>query len=164
MDKVWAISLALLGLIGIISILTITNWLEKKAIRRQSNWSSTEGTVTFSESVLKEGNPSADTGIAVNFAVTKVRFPYKIGNKLYSGEQEWADSGLSRKVFPLAEKYPTGTKVTIYFNPNKPTEAVIERTITASEGRGCQYNLFGAALALSTGLFLIGMIFLISKC
>ena len=164
MDKEYAIFLASLGFIGFITILMFRNWLAKKAIRRQSNWSSTEGTVTFSESVFKEGNPSSDTGITINFVVTKVRFSYKVGDRSYSGEQEWADSGLSRKVFPKAEKYPNGTNVTVYYNSKNPKEAVIERTIEASEGMGCLNNLLGAALALSTGLFLIGMIFLIAKC
>lgn len=164
MDKAYAIFLALLGFIGIIFVLTFPSWLEKKAIRRQSNWSSTDGTVTFSENVFKEGRPSSDTGVAINFVVTKVRFSYKIGDKLYSGEQEWTDSGLSRKEIPKAEKYPTGTKVIVYYNTDNPTEAVIERTIGASEGQGCLNHFFAAAFILSEALFLIGMIFLITKC
>ncbi len=166
MDKAWAIFLALLGSIGFFSILAFRNWIEKEAIRRQSNWSSAKGTVTFSESSIKESNPSGvyDGGVSTNYVVTKVRFSYHLGGKQYHGEQEWADSGLSRKEIPKAEKYPSGTKVTIYFNPDNPKEAVIEQTIEASEGLGCLNNLLGAALALSTGLFIIGLIFLIGKC
>lgn len=164
MDKSSAIILTLLGLFGVISIIVLVNWLEKKAIRKQSVWSSTRGTVTSSESVFKEGNPTGETGIAINYVVTKIHFSYRIGDKVYSGEQEWTDSGLSQEVLPQADKYPIGTDVTVYYNPNNPTEAVIEQAISYSKDKGCQNNLFGAALALSAGLLIIGMIFLITKC
>ena len=81
MDREYAIFLAILGLVGFIPILVFSNWIEKRSIRRQANWPWTAGIVTFSESVFKEGNPSGDTAIAINFVVTKVRFSYKIGDK-----------------------------------------------------------------------------------
>ena len=164
MDKVWAILLLVLGFIGIIFIFTFPRGSEKRAIQRQSKWPSTEGTVTFSEDVFKEGNATGESGIYVNIVVTKVRFSYQVGDKVYSGEQEWADSGLLREEIPKAQKYPAGTRVTVYYDIADPAQAVIERTIGASEGQGCLYDLFGAILAISTGLVLIGLLFLFIKC
>ncbi|MBI2287394.1 MAG: DUF3592 domain-containing protein [Chloroflexi bacterium] len=155
MDKMQGVFLALLSVTGVISVLAFWNWSGKRSERRQSRWPSTEGTVTVSESVWKNTNPIGDGPGGIDILATKVRFSYKVGDTVYSGEQKWADSGSFG--FPQAGKYPAGTKVTIYYNINNPADAVIERTISASKGQGWLDFLMGVVLLLSLGFFVVGI-------
>jgi hypothetical protein len=162
--NVTALVLVCLGIIGFFSIMALSNRLNKDAVREQSKWSSVYGKVTFSESTMKEGNTAGEPGITINYAVTKVRFTYTVKDITYSSEQQWTDSGLSKKERSLASKYPNGSQVTVYYNLDNPSEAVVERDISSAEKDGCLTNLFGAGLAISEGLFILGIILLFMKC
>jgi hypothetical protein len=159
-----ALALVCLGIVGFFSILALSNRLDKEAIRKQLRWSSTFGKVIYSESTVKESNPGGESGISVNYAVTKVRFSYTLEDTAYFGEQQWTHSGLSKENRPLAMKYPSGSQVIVYYNEDNPSEAVVECDISRYEGDRCLTNLLGAGLAMSVGLFIIGIILLLVKC
>ena len=159
-----ALLLVCLGIIGFFSILALSNRLHKEVIREQSRWDSTHGKVIFSESTVKESNPAGEPGISINYAVTKVRFSYTVKDIDYSGEQQWADSGLSKENRPLAGKYPSGSQVVVYYNEDNPSEAVVERDISSAKGDRYLTNLLGAGLAISAGLFILGIVLFFVKC
>ena len=159
-----ALILVCLGVIGFFSILALSNRRNKEAIREQSRWNSTRGKVIFSESTVKESNPGSESGISINYAVTKVRFSYTAKNMAYSGEQQWADSGLSKEDRPLAEKYPIGSQVIVYYNKDNPSEAVVERDISSAEGDRNLTDSLGVGLALSGGLLILGIVLFFVKC
>jgi hypothetical protein len=94
-------------------------------------------------SVDSDGADSTDTEIR-NFA--KVVYEYKIATKTYRCDRVSIGENLGN--FEVAEtlaKYPIGREVTVYYNPNKRSEAVLEREVPPSIWKGVIIILLGMA-------------------
>jgi hypothetical protein len=100
------------------------------ATRRKMNavqsWSSTMGTVLAS---YLERRRSGNQGSA-NYPV--VQYSYNVGGQMYQGSKiapgmEVGGTGAGRVV----EKYPEGAQVMVFYDPNKPSDAVLERKAPA---------------------------------
>lgn len=89
-------------------------------------WSSTMGSVLAS---YLERRRSGNRGSA-NYPV--VQYSYKVGGQMYQGSKiapgmEVGGTGAGRVV----EKYPEGAQVMVFYDPNNPSDAVLERKAPA---------------------------------
>lgn len=85
-------------------------------------WSSTMGTV--SNSYLERRRSSK--GGSVNYP--KVQYSYQVGGQAYQGSKiapgmEVGGTGAGRVV----ERYPVGAQVMVFYDPQNPADAVLER-------------------------------------
>ncbi|KAA0252619.1 MAG: DUF3592 domain-containing protein [Chloroflexi bacterium] len=89
---------------------------------RAKDWASTTGTVLMS---TLQARRSSD-GHYVNYPV--VVYQYRVGGMSYESRKitpglEWGGTGAGKVV----ARYPTGSQVTVYYNPANPVEALLER-------------------------------------
>lgn len=125
----------------LLTIIFSARWSASKA----QSWAATTGKVVFSTLEARRGSK----GNMVYYPV--VRYQYRVhamnyeGNKIMPG-MAWGGSGAAAVV----AKYPVGTTVPVYYNPENPAEALLERDAP-------KYTIWlGVALILSN-LFMCGM-------
>jgi len=117
----------------------------RRKVAQAGSWSSTMGTVIFSTIEWRRGSK----GQSVAYPV--VQYAYQVMGRMYEG----------RKVMPgpnsggswahkVVERYPAGAQVMVYYDPNNPSDALLER------GTPGYIKWLWAALVL-TDLFLCGM-------
>lgn len=90
--------------------------------RKAASWPSTIGTVVMSDLEARHGSK----GHYVNYPV--VVYQYRVGGASYESRKvspgmEWGGTGAGKVV----ERYPAGSQVTVYYNPDNPAEALLER-------------------------------------
>lgn len=105
------------GLIGVPFIL-FWYFLRRRAARSQ-NWPSASGRVVESKLVSfkdSDGNSSMEA---------QLRYTYEVAGAVLTGSTvAIAGGGRPSKI---VEKYPVGTAVQVFYDPNKPSMAVLER-------------------------------------
>ncbi len=100
--------------------------------RRHGSWPTTPGIVTFSQVVTREGVNRE--GECWERFLASVQYAYSVAGQEYVGQavrRFWnasqdefeTDYGAQRVV----NRYPVGTSVTVYYNPETPEEAILER-------------------------------------
>ena len=92
-----------------------------------SQWPSTMGTVLMS---TLERRRSSDNGGYTNYPV--VQYSYQVGGQMYQGMKlapgpEVGGSGAGSVV----ARYPAGAQVMVFYNPQDPSDAVLERKASA---------------------------------
>lgn len=133
--------------------------------RRQAsaagNWPSAAGQVTAvsihtQTNYSSEGAPSVSYQPVVEYDYTVIGTPYH-GSRVAFG----ADSFGRRQAEGVLAKYPPGTSVTVYYNPDKPEEAVLEKSAQGT----LLFMIVGGVIAfmgvcfgcLGTGVILLAM-------
>jgi len=137
----WAFRLAALvavglGLVGLIAL--VDGWLTSHAYER---WRSVPGKITYSEVVSGIGCGPGNTMSSM------VIYEYEVEGVGYSSftiSHGMDGGGCGTQ---LAETYPEGKRVTVYYDPADPRDAVLKRTE------------MHPATAIVTGLLLAGMVF-----
>ncbi|MDO8981478.1 MAG: DUF3592 domain-containing protein [Afipia sp.] len=128
-DIPWFVYAMLLAPVGLIVFAAIYKYLE---VRAASHWPSTPGKVVISKSEIRKVkviDSSREAGHRFedrNFA--NVTYEYSIAGQTYRCNR--VTIGEDRGNFEVAEtiaRYPVGKPVTVYYNPNKRGEAVLER-------------------------------------
>lgn len=95
----------------------------RRKVAQAASWQSTMGTVTFS---TVERRSSGDS--TANYPV--VHYTYQVmgqtlqGSKVMPGP-EVGGTGAHKVV----ERYPAGAQVMVYYDPNNPSDAVLERSM-----------------------------------
>ncbi len=116
----YAISAVLLLLAGG-SAQGIFHWLRKS--RAMSRWPTVTGKISSSWAVL-DGE--------------RIKYDYQVGGRSYVGHRVSWSAGGSSTADPtaqeLAEKYPPGKDVTVYYDPTHPGTAVLEPRNMANAG------------------------------
>ena len=94
----------------------------RRKVAQAAGWPSTLGTVTHSTIEMRSSSEGGTTPYpVVHYAYQVMGQPYQ-ANKVMPG-MEVGGSG-ARKV---VERYPMGAQVMVYYNPEKPSEALLER-------------------------------------
>ena len=97
-------------------------YLQNK-LRATQNWQQTTGTLTKAEIVSL---PSADS---TDFSI-RVQYEYSVNGARYTGKRIGLSGGqYSRKkrAERELERYPVNSSVVVYFDPEKPADAVLVR-------------------------------------
>ena len=92
-----------------------------RGVAKAANWSSTMGTVTYSAIESRfNGDSTADYPV-VHYSYQSMGQTLQ-GKKIMPGPE--AGGGGAKKV---VARYPVGAQVTVYYDPNNPRDAVLER-------------------------------------
>jgi len=98
---------------------------ESTAMRQASqSWSQTQGVVILSRVEVSGGEITSVT--------PRVVYQYDVNGQRYQSEQIRAGDRFmqmtsSRSAYDTIDRYPVGTQVTVFYNPQNPTEAALER-------------------------------------
>lgn len=133
----WPFALVYLALI--VSALYFTFVSAPKALN-SNDWPYVQGKITHIE--LMERKRSNKNSDIISIYSARLKFQYAIADKTYTGVQiKWADRNRDKILALIEKEHPTGSSVTVYYNPQKPNEAVLQQGLS-----------FGHIL---TGLFLL---------
>ena len=128
-DLPWFVYAMLLAPVGLIVVAAIYKYLE---VRAASDWPSAPGKVVVSKSevrkvkVIDSDRESGHRFEERNFA--NVTYEYAVAGQTYRNNR--VSIGEDRGNFEVAEtiaRYPIGKAVTVYYNPSRRDEAVLER-------------------------------------
>ena len=141
-----AVLFLLLGVIGTVNGLY---WLWKS--RRSRNWPTAPGTIVVSQLITGTDVHHAelrDVPVITTYGA-KIRYSYTVDGRPYNGGRVgWTGRGMARTDHYARKrmaKYPVGKQITVYYQPGKPENAVLE---PAAEG------LLTRGLLTATFLFL----------
>jgi len=121
-------TLIIIGVIGF-SILLVDGILlgfiisTLRGVAKAANWSSTMGTVTYSTIESRfNGDSTADYPV--------VHYTYQVMGQTLQGKKimpgpETGGAGAKKVV----ARFPVGAQVTVYYDPNNPSDAVLERSM-----------------------------------
>jgi hypothetical protein len=93
----------------------------RRGVAKAANWSSTMGTVTFSTVERRSSGDGYSYYPVVNYSY-QVMGQMLQGNKIVPGLAV-GGSGANKVV----ARYPAGAQVMVYYDPNNPSDAVLER-------------------------------------
>src|SRR5262245_35349894 len=153
-DLPWLVYAVPLGMVGIIAAAAFYKWLQ---VRAAANWPQTTGKVVVSTSQARkvetfdderEGGKAEEVR---NFA--HVVYEYTVSGQIFRNDRVSIGEDLGN--FEVAEtiaRYPVGKVVTVYYNPRKPKDAVLERDVPKGVF-GCVIWMVVIAVALILGSF-----------
>jgi hypothetical protein len=130
-DVPWVVYAILLAPVGLIVFAALYKTLEVRAAR---DWPSVPGRVVVSApqvrkvKIIDSGRESGHRFEERNFA--NIVYEYEIAGQNYRNNR--VTIGEDRGNFEVSEtiaRYPVGKAVTVYYNPNRRTEAVLERDL-----------------------------------
>lgn len=117
------------GIIG--TVMLIKYFRDKKKAEESQNWSSTPGIITESY-VRKEENRDSD-GYPTTSYYPEVRYAYEFLGTKYTGDKiAFGESvgGSLKKAQDALAQYPVGKNMAVYYDPNNPEDAVLERRVS----------------------------------
>lgn len=121
---------------------------------RASDWPNTPGLVTKSRTVRRWG---MGTGILAGglWWVPDVTYRYEIGGRTYMGRRVFpSETGFPkrRQAKDVADRYPPGAAVTVFYDPARPKRACLERAAPQRRAPLIAFLFFAlAAAALVAG-------------
>lgn len=138
---------SLLGQLGVLSGLGLTSvvlgltgallagigWYQARGARAAKNWGTAQGEVL--EATVEQYLHSTDDGTMTAYR-PRIIYGYRVGGRDYVGERLNFGGAVHSSLRGLAEnkarQFPTGSKVQVYYDPQNPNEATLERTAPAS--------------------------------
>jgi hypothetical protein len=128
-DLPWLVYAFPLGMVGIIAVAAFYKWLQ---VRAAAHWPQTTGKVVVSTSQVRKVKTFDDDRQGGrgeeerNFA--HIVYEYTVsGQKLRNDRVSIGEDLGNFEVAETIERYPVGTIVTVYYNPRRPKDAVLER-------------------------------------
>jgi hypothetical protein len=101
--------------------------------RASEGWPAVQGTIT--ESWVDESITTEDDGSVSSRYTPRVRYRYSVMGKEFQGERIAFGPGISgnrSSAEKVLARYPKGSAVLVYYNQEKPDDAVLERSISKS--------------------------------
>jgi Protein of unknown function (DUF3592) len=151
-DIPWFVYAMLLAPFGLILVAAGTKYLQ---VRAASDWPATPGRVVVSNSevrdvkVLDDSRADGKRSEKRNFA--NIVYEYTVsGQKLRNNRVEIGENRGNFEVAETIARYPVGKDVTVYYNPQHPRDAVLERDMPKGIG-GCLGMATAIVLAIVFG-------------
>jgi hypothetical protein len=100
-------------------------------VRASEGWSAVQGTVV--ESWVRRSDTTDNDGSVSSSYYPEVRYKYQVmgnefqGEKITFGPKGGGNHYAAEKVIA---KYPSGANVMVYYQPDKPNNAVLERSVS----------------------------------
>ena len=117
--------LPMLGIFGGIGWFLNKKSKEAKILRNAArNWASTTGKITKSR-VEVTGGERATISPHIVFEYNVYGRDYS-GSQIKAGDVHWA-SYTSRAAYDVVDKYPVGSEVTVFYDPENPEQSALER-------------------------------------
>lgn len=117
-------------------------------VRASQAWPAVQGTVAASW-VRRKQSTDDDGSISESY-YPEIQYIYQVMGMEYQGDKITfgpKSGGNRTKAEKAIAKYPTGANVTVFYQPDKPETAVLERSITKG-------LLFSGTLLVLTGIFI----------
>ena len=109
--------------------LVLINFFARKKAQESAGWPATSGEVIHS-GVRRESSVDTDGDTSYSY-YPDIQYRFQVGGQVYTGDKisfgMRTGYGRSSKAQEKANQYPAGTRVHVYYNPQKPTEAVLDR-------------------------------------
>jgi hypothetical protein len=121
--NVWVF--ALLAVIGAVGLFASGRDLLRG--RASSSWPTTQGEVVYS-SLEQKMSTDSDGDSSVTYAA-KVVYNYQVGGQNLTGDRRRfseASTSSARRAQEIANRYPVGSQVTVYYDPDNPQVSVLE--------------------------------------
>lgn len=129
-------SFFLLILLGIGIFLIVGNLRARKKADASQNWPATSGTVVLSE-VRKSETHNEEGGLSSIAYFPYVEYDYQVNDQMVRGKKLTFGGHDLTKSYAEATarvaKYPVGAAVSVYYNPGKLEDAVLERAAPRSK-------------------------------
>lgn len=122
--------------------------MNSRRLADSADWPSTQGVVEKSLIVTKTRRRSGRTR---TYHKPKVQFRYIVDGKLLTNDQFRFEDQSAAQVM---KKYPSGTSVTVTYDPNKPEDSFVERPAESSvpQGMGTMLMMLGTAFLVTPSL------------
>lgn len=139
----WFLLISLLGLVVIVSAIR-----SRKQATASQTWSGVPGKVI--ESRLEKRTSTDGEGSETISYTAVVRYTYSVMGQEYIGDRiAFGVKPSNRKAADeLVSRYPAATPVTVYYNPENPKQAVLERVSTSG----------WVQIAVGTVLVIVGIV------
>jgi len=122
-------------------------WRGRNQVANGKTWARTKGEIIASKAAAE--NFHADD--QDSDCTATVRYRYTVGQKTYEGD-DIAFGGQGHTTRLLAEqivaKYPAGAQVEVFYNPKRPSQAVLEAKSAVSAGFWIAVIVFGSIAAV----------------
>lgn len=142
-DKYWIAFLIVGPLIGLLGLATIVKYFE---VRRARTWLSARGRIVKAASEMRP--VKIGDGVAEMREFAAVTYEFSANGKKHKGTRVSIGEDLGNNdVAGTLIRYPSGSDVTVYYDPNDPTKCLLEREPPAFLFRSMALLL----LALSAG-------------
>lgn len=126
--------LFILGFAGAGVYLIYRSRQSKQKAEASQNWPSTRGQVTKAH--VQQSYHTDSDGDRHYFYSPVVEYTYEVGGQVYTGRTIRfgfnPSFGSEAKAQAALASYPVGAQVTVYYNPDNPAEAVLERKASAT--------------------------------
>ncbi len=103
-------------------------------LQQSKNWLSTNGKIISSD--LDAQISTDDDGYQTTTYLAKVFFTYEVNGNSYESDHVNFDYGMRtsnvRKPQSVVEQYPTGSDVTVYYDPENPQQSVLEKRVNGT--------------------------------
>ena len=103
-------------------------------LQQSKNWLSTNGKILSSD--LDAQISTDDDGYQTTTYLAKVFFTYEVNGNSYESDRVNFDYGMRtsnvRKPQSVVEQYPTGSDVTVYYDPENPQQSVLEKRVNGT--------------------------------
>jgi hypothetical protein len=130
------LALGLTGLIlgGVAVLLLVIGWFQGREARAAASWNSTQGEIM--ETIVEKYQYSSSEGGTSTGYRPRIIYGYRVNGKEYVGERLNFGTAVHSSIKGLADnkakQFPTGSRVTVYYNPNDPNDATLERKTPAT--------------------------------
>ncbi len=140
-----------LGGFGVIFILTallagataIKDW---RRYRESENWIPAAAQIISGNISVQRGSKNTSYVVIIRYAYAVLGINYESGQFSFGSEGTGYDT--RKRAEKVIAQYPAGSQATIYYDPNNPQQAVLER----------KYDSTGAILAIIVGIIGAGTI------
>lgn len=103
-------------------------------LQQSKHWISTSGKITSSD--LDAQVTTEDDGYQTTTYLAKVNFTYEANGNTYESDRVNIDYGMRtsniRKQQSVVEQYPVGSNVTVYYDPEDPSQSVLEKKVNGA--------------------------------
>ena len=115
---------------GALGVFLLFSWVQNLQMARASkSWPSVQGTVASSDAVQVLESTDKDGKHHYSYPAV-VRYNYSVEGQDHTGSRiSFGDHSSTRKrhVQEIVKKYPAGKQVKVYYDPDFPVQAVLER-------------------------------------
>ncbi len=129
------IGVCFVGIFFIVGVVLIIKAIrDRKKAEASTSWPSTVGTIT--ESTIEESYSRDEDGHRETHFKPVVKYNYQVVGSTFTGDQiafGGGSTGHYKSAQQTIANYPVGTQVTVYYNPEKPEEVVLERRAASSK-------------------------------
>jgi hypothetical protein len=128
--------------------LSYWGWNILQDARASTSWPTVQGGITSSEVTVSSDSEGADS------YSPEVTYRFQIDGQIFASSQiKFGENsyGSRRKAQEIVNQYPVGKQVMVYYEPERPTNAVLEPGVSAGSYLVLGLGLFFTAIGLIGG-------------